>query len=264
VDFAAITTPARLDTERFQAEIPDGWQQGRGAFGGVVLGNLARALQAFDAAPERSLRSLTAEICGPVLQGPALIVVERLRTGTGVSTLAARLSQGGEVLAHAVGVLGKDRSDDTDFCDLPAPAMPPWRDVPAIPLSPPFAPVFTQHMEYRVTSGPPYQGSGEPVAHGWVRPKDPGPTRDAAYLAALVDAYWPAVASRLPGPRPIATVAFTLEVLGSLDGLDPDAPLYHHGRTLAGRGGYLAETRTLRGEDGRLLAINHQTLAVIK
>lgn len=263
-DFASVTTPERLDADRFQAEIPDGWQQGRGAFGGVVLGNLARALQAFDAEPERTLRSLTAEICGPVVPGPALILVERLRTGTGVSTLAARLSQGGEVLAHAVGVLGKERSTDTDFCDVPQPAMPPWREVPAIELGPPIAPVFTQHMEYRVTSGPPYQGHGAPIVHGWVRPRDPGPTRDAAYLAAMIDAFFPAIAQRMPGPRPIATVAFTLEVLGSLAGLDPEAPLFHHGRTLAARGGYLAETRTLHGEDGRLLAVNHQTIAVIK
>jgi hypothetical protein len=263
-DFTSLTTPKRLDEGSFQAEIPDGWQQGRGAFGGLVLADLVRALQAFDGSAERSLRSLTAEICGPVLPGPARIQVDRLRTGTGVSTLAARLSQGDEVQAHAVGILGKDRSADTDFCDLACPAMPPWREVPVSPVGPPFAPEFTRHLEYRITSAPPYQGRGDRVAHGWVRPRDPGPIRDAAYLAAMIDAYFPGLVISLPGPRPIATVAFTLEILGPLDGLDPEAPLFHYGRTLAGRGGYLAEMRTLHGEDGRLLAVNHQTLAVIK
>ena len=30
---------------RFVGEIPDGWQQGRGAFGGLVLATLLRAIE---------------------------------------------------------------------------------------------------------------------------------------------------------------------------------------------------------------------------
>lgn len=269
-DLQSLTTPARLDDTRFQAEIPDGWQQGRGAFGGLILANLVRALSAFDAAPvtaegsQRRLRSLTAEICGPVLVGPAPIRVERLRTGSGVSTLAARIEGGGEVLAHAVGVFAKKRSDDTDFCHVPAPAMPPWRDVPVIDMAPPMAPVFTPHFEFRAIPPPPYSGSADAVASGWIRPRDPGPARDAAYITACMDAYWPAVLARLSAFRPMATIAFTLELIGDLDGLDPDAPLFYTARGHAARDGYAVETRELWGEDGRLVARNHQTFAVIK
>src|SRR6476620_7108740 len=109
-DFQTLSTPARLDAERFQAHIPDGWQQGRGAFGGLVLANLVRAIETFDASSERSLRSLTAELCAPVTVGSHVIRVERLRTGSGVSTIAARIEGDGEVLAHAVAVLGKKRN----------------------------------------------------------------------------------------------------------------------------------------------------------
>ena len=67
----------------------------------------------FEALAERPLRSLTAELCGPVMPGPATISVEPLRRGSGVTTLAARLEQGGEVLAHVVGVFGRPREELT-------------------------------------------------------------------------------------------------------------------------------------------------------
>jgi hypothetical protein len=263
-DFTTITTPRRIEVDRFEADIPDGWQQGRGAFGGLIIGTLARAMATFDAAEERSLRSLTAQLAGPVLPGPNLVQVERLRTGTGVSTLAARLSRDGEVLAHTVGVFGKRRVSGLDQCEISRPLLPPWRDVPVAPIEPPIGPAFARFMELRVVGPLPHTGASEPVASGWVRPKDPGPARDAPFVAAMADAWWPSFFSRMPAPRPAATVAFTLQLLGDLAGLDPEAPLFHRGRTVAGQDGYMVEMRELWGEDGRLLALNQQTFAIVK
>jgi hypothetical protein len=62
----------------------------------------------------------------------------------------------------------------------------------------------------------------------------------------------------------MATISFTADIVGSTDGLDPEAPLFHEARVLATRDGYSTELRTLWGEDGRLLALNHQTLAIIR
>jgi hypothetical protein len=83
-------------------------------------------------------------------------------------------------------------------------------------------------------------------------------------VTSLADVWWPALFSRLTGPRPMATVAFTIELLDGLDGLDPAAPLFHHARSVAARGGYMVEMRELRGEDGRLVALNQQTITIIK
>jgi hypothetical protein len=281
-DLQSVTTPKRLDESRFEAEIPDGWQQGRGAFGGLVLANMVRAIEAFDATSfhdgaasgpkppaggagrERSLRSLTAQIIAPVPVGPAAIRVERLRTGSGVSTIAARIEGSGEVLAHAVGVLAKARARDTDFCHAPAPIMPPWREVPVIPVQPPMGPVFAPHFEYRVIGPPPYSGVREAVASGWIRPREPGAARDAAYVTALADCWWPTMLARLSSLRPMATLTFMLDLVGTLDGLDPEAPLFHSASSTVSRDGYSLETRELWGEDGRLVSRNHQTMTVIK
>ena len=51
--------------------VPDGWQQGRGAFGGLTLAALARAAGDRVDPSERPLRAITAEIPSAVLVGPA-------------------------------------------------------------------------------------------------------------------------------------------------------------------------------------------------
>lgn len=257
--FDVLTTPVPAGDGRFTIDLPDGWQQGRGAFGGLVLATLTRAAEAVVADPERPLRSLTAEIVGPVQPGATELRVEVLRAGTGVTTVAARLVQAGEVQAHVVGAFGKARPTFSA-----APALPPpdlsrgWRDIAPIPVGPPMAPVFTQHVDFRFVSQ-------DDTAEGWVRLRAPGRARDAAYTVALCDCWWPALIDpRFDAPRPVATLAFALERVAPLDGLDPEAPLRYRARVLAGADGYAVEQRELWGEDGRLVALNQQTVVIMK
>src|SRR5689334_2545425 len=92
--------------DRYQLEIAAGWRQGRGAFGGLVIGALIRAIEQRTADPTRKVRSVTAELPGPAEHGTVDITVETLRAGKNISTARAALSQGGEVRAHAVAILG--------------------------------------------------------------------------------------------------------------------------------------------------------------
>ena len=128
----------------------------------------------------------------------------------------------------------------------------------------PFRPEFAEHFEMRPIGPLPFTGAADATTAGWVRPRDPGPARDAGYVVAMADAWWPAFFSRLAAPRPAATLAFTIELLASADGLDPLAPLMHSARSVVSRDGYAVELRELYGEDGRLLACNQQTFAIIK
>ena len=63
--------------------------------------------------------------------------------------------------------------------------------------------------------------------------------------------------------RPIATIAFSLDLIGDFEGLPPDAPLLHRGIAPVAWDGYVSEDRELWGVDGRLIARNHQVVAVI-
>ena len=64
---------------RYRTEIPDGWQQGRGAFGGLVMATLVRAVERAEPDEARRLRALTGEIPAPVLPGPAAVPALPLR-----------------------------------------------------------------------------------------------------------------------------------------------------------------------------------------
>jgi hypothetical protein len=262
--FESVTTPTRVSDQRFRIDVPDGYQQGRGAFGGLVIATIVRAVTSAFGGPERALRTLTAELCGPVMVGPTDIVVEPLRIGSGTATIAARVLQDGELRTHAVLVLGRGRVEDANYeGGLPRPAIPSWREVPALPngrMPPPFA----NHFEFRPTGPAPFSGGTEAHAAGFVRPRDPGALRDAAFVAGLADAWWPALFGVMRGPRPMATLTFTLDLVSDTEGLDPEAPYFHEARTMVSRGGFAPELRTLWGADGRLLAINHQTFVVIQ
>lgn len=251
--------------DRYQLDVPTGWGQGRATFGGLVVGALIGAIEHHVADPARKVRSVTAELPGPVEPGTVEIAVDTLRRGNSVSTVRAQLWQGGEIRSHAVAVVAAARkagAASAGWNDLTRPEAPPWTEVEPLPITTrPGAPEFAQHFEYRMIDGLPWSGATR--ALGWVRPREPGPSRGAAYLAAMIDAWWPVGFIRLASTRPMVTVAFTLDLCGSLDGLDPAAPLLHHAVAPVSADGYVLETRQLWGEDGRLVAVNHQTFAMV-
>jgi len=253
--------------DRYQLEVAPGWRQGRGAFGGLVVGALVRAIEQRIADPARKVRSVTAELPGPVELGTVDITVEALRHGKNVSTARAALSQHDEVRSHAVAILAAARpsAHGAAWNDLTPPELPPWTEVApsAVASGGGPGPEFAQHFEYRAVDGLLMSGSTAPV-HGWIRPRDPGALRDAAYIAAVIDAWWPAAFIRFTQLRPMATIAFTLDIVSGLDGLDPAAPLRYRATAPVCTDGYCLETRELWGDDDRLVAINHQTFAIIQ
>ncbi len=253
-----VTTPAADGT----LIVHDGWQQGRGAYGGLTIAAAIRAIEQRVADPRRTVRTVTAEIPGPTVTGEARLSVEILRTGNSVTVARAALSQGSEVTTHAVAVLAATRAvpDPPTWRELRCPEAPPWHSLPEIAAP---GPAFAQHFEYRVVTGVPLTGGAAHVI-GWVRPRQPGEARDAAFLAAVADAWYPAMLVRATASRPLATIAFTLEILGDPSTLDREAPLLYRGTVPVAGDGYFVETRELWTGDGRLLALNHQTFAVIR
>ena len=254
-----------LEPRDGRIEIPPGWRQGRGAYGGLVVLTMIRAIEQRVADEARAVRSVTAELPAPVDAGPAELAVDVIRAGSAVTTARCALIQAGELKAHAVAIAARPRSDAPVWNELAPPAAPPWQSIAPAPNAGMF-PEFAQHFEYRLVSGLPMTG-GRPEAIGWIRPRQPiARRRDASYVAALIDAWYPAALVRLREPRPMATIAYTLDIVGSLDGLarDDNAPLLYRGVVPVAADGYFVETRELWGDDGRLIALNHQTFAVIK
>lgn len=257
-------SPANGDADgrTFEWGVPDGWQQGRGAFGGLTLAALAKAGAATLAASDRPLRTITGEIPAAVAVGRARLRAKVLRSGSALATVAVDLApyDGGEVAAHAVLNFGKTR--DVGFDRAGAAVTLPVFDGPAIDGLPREPPAFSQHFEFRPTRGAAFGGAADAVTEGWVRLRDPGDVEPAIALIAMVDAWFPSVMAAMTRPRPFGTISFAAHLFDR--GWSPREPLYHRSRLLASQQGYFAELRELFTTRGELCAVNQQTMAIIK
>ena len=260
-DVSALET---VDAGRFLWREPPGWEQGRGAYGGLVIAAMTRAMLT-DEEPERVARALSASLTAPVAPGDAHIVVTRQRAGNAVSSWAASLEQDGEIKAMASLVTGRDRPTGHQLPPHAPPAVPPWQDVPVSEgLRPPLAPVFTQHFEVRGLPPFPFSGAERAEAAAWIRPRVPPAKMGAIELAAMADVCWPTPFALERGPRPMATIAFHCTFTLPASGLDPREPLLHRGTIVQGTQGYFSELRELWTTRGELVCHNPQVFAWIK
>lgn len=262
---------------RFTLDVPDGLQQGRGAWGGVATGAMTSAALQVVPSPEQAVRTMSAQLVAPLLVGRAQLRAELLRRGSATTTVAVRLLDAeGQLVAHGVVVLGAPRvgadmpgGPDWLGVELPAALAAGADAVPVTPVGPPLAPDFLTQVELRAIAGLPYSGTTGLEASGWLRPHGPVARVDAPLLVALADTWWIAVMARLRWPRPAATVGFACEVAGDPAVVPVAAdgrlePLFHRGRLVAAREGFAVETRELWTATGELLTWNTQTVAVIR
>lgn len=252
----------------FAWSVPDGWQQGRGAWGGLVAGGIVRALLAHEPDPERSLRSLTIQMFGPLPPGPARVRVSGLRIGSGMSTWAVDVVDADDQpVAHGAAITGGRRT--TDLADelrswgtATPPELPSWQEVEPVPAGIEGLPVFMDRLELRIAAGLPLSGPPARSA-GYLRFPDQG-AWDAEQLLGLVDAWYPTVLTALGSPRPLATVCFSAHLLVDPATLPPGEPLGFDSTLSAGADGYTSELRRLWAPDGRLAVENHQSIVVIR
>lgn len=264
MDFAAATTARKLSDGKYVHEIPDGWQQGPGAFGGLVLGLMSRVALDFENDVGRPLRALSGAVLAPVLPGEVTLGARLLRRGSGLSAVNVQLEQNGALAATCDVVLAKTRVSDGDWQEQEPPRFPDWKTVEPWPMGPPIAPVFTPHFEYRGLEPTPFAGEAKGRGNGWIRAKAPGPRCDPSLIVGLIDAWWPAPYARFTAPRPMSTVAFTMQLFIDPSTLDPQEPLAFRSTNPLAAGGYTLELRELWTKDGRAVAQNQQTFVLIK
>lgn len=253
----------RVSDHEYILRVRDGWQQGRGAFGGLVLGALQAAMRQHEADTTRLSRTFSGELCGPAMVKEARIVTRVLRRGNNQTNLAATLEQDGAILAHATGVFAAPRRiAPSPALTFEAPQQPPFETARALPMAPPLGPPFAQHYEYRPTGPLPFSGGSEAIVLGWLIERVPLARVTAAALVARLDAHWPAIFSRETRMRGAATVTYLAEFLCDPSTLDPAAPLFYRGRAVAEAGGYFVEMRELWNKD-QVVALNQQTFALL-
>lgn len=242
----------------FVWDVPDGWQQDRGAWGGLIVAAMVRAVVQCE--PDREVRAVNVQIPAPLLAGPHRIEITPAKRGSALSVWNVTIDDA----ARGSVVTGTARVPElhTERWGVATmPTAPPADVVPALDVRPPIGPVFAQHVEFRLVEGLPFT-SGTARALGYVQLKDPC-VRDAAYFLGLVDAWWPASLTALDAPHPAATVSFEAHLL--VDPREvPDGPVLFSSEVLAARQGYTTERRSLWSPDGRLIVENLQSIVVIR
>lgn len=262
--FLAATHVTPLGEGRFRSRFDAPWYQGRGAYGGVVAGQLLRAIEHTVADPRRPVRSFTLHFCAPAVEGEAQVQVRLERTGKLVSHVTARVENAAGVVAVASATLGIARAGGPAYFEAKRPQVPAPDAVPLVPEEVPM-PTFCQFFEYRYCLGSaPYSG-GEARTGGWIRPKGPALALDAALCVGLVDAYPPSVLSQLEDLRPVASVDFTVHFFHALPraGERPGAQYLRTGSSRWAGEGFSEDFQELWSEDGELIAQCRQLIAVL-
>lgn len=261
-----MTLAPLFDTLRHHETLtlPSGWAQGRATYGGLVAALLYARLAACLGTPG-VLRAATVSFVGPAVAGPATVQAEVLRRGTSVVQMEARLLQAGAVQAVMLASFGAPRPSTLSVTPPPAPAFPPPAQGRALPCLPGITPEFTQHFDFRWAHGDlPFTGSARAELGGWVRLKQPlaRTGREYADLFLLADAWPPALLPRLSAPAPGSSLTWTLEPVQLPAGKPADRWWQYSASTDHARDGYGHCAAQLWDDEGRLVALSRQTVAV--
>jgi acyl-CoA thioesterase len=260
--------PARFDIDTavvptgnggYDARIDGGWWIERGPNGGYIAAVLMEAFLAEVADPQRHARSLTVHYLAPAIEGPAQIVVRPERTGRIVRYLTARLSQGERLLAVAQAAFATAISAGPAFAD---PSFPDYPGPDAIDraVDPPGLVPMRERYEYRHITGAPWDGPARTAeTGGWIRLSEPRPY-DVAVVAALSDAWYPAIFTRLAERLGVPTIDLTVHVrsISALEQMRPDDWMAVRFRTTVANEGFLEEDGQLWAPDGTLVAHSRQ------
>lgn len=262
--FEAASAVRALAPGTFVWEVPPGWEQGRGAWGGLYVAASLNALTAANDEPHRTVRSVSCEISAPARVGSVRLHPRLVRRGTSLSVWEVRAESDDGIVGSLRAIRSTVRPTVPDYSTWglhEAPCVSPAEDTAVAAVGPPLGPAFMTHVEMRPAQGLPFAG-GPARASGWVRFREPGP-HDAASLLALVDAWWPASLPAMTDLHGVATVSFAASLLVDPTTVPADAPLFAELAVVGAHEGFSSETRRLWAPDGRLLVDNLQSVAVI-
>jgi acyl-coenzyme A thioesterase PaaI-like protein len=250
----------------FAAEVAPGWRAGRGPHGGYLAAMLLRALSEAVADPDRSPRSLTIHFARAPEEGPLAIRTVLERGGRSLSTLSARMEQGGRLIALALAAFSVPWTGP-EISELAMPAVePPDPDREPGTAQRYGGPPFTRHVVVqRRLGGIPFADPAQPMEIGaWLGLGEARPI-DGPVLAFFADALIPAPFMRLSAPAPAPTIDLTIHFRATLPrepDRDPHELVFARVRAAVIHEGFFEEDSVIWAADGTVLAQSRQ-LAIL-
>jgi acyl-CoA thioesterase len=254
--FDQDTRVTEVDPGVFDGHVNRDWWIVFGPNGGFIAAMIVKAMAAAVDDHARQARSVTIHYTAAPKEGPVRIATTIERTGRSLTTVTARMTQDGRLIALAIGAYSSRRVAAFEFDEAPPPQVPPPDEVPVRGTHPALPP-FARQWEVRPAVGEqPFRGlDGPTLTGGWIKPLEDHPI-DAALVAQITDAWIPAVFIRLTEPNAVPTIDLTIHFRSELP-LPADYVLATFESRLS-TGGFIEEDGLIWSRDGRLIAQSRQ------
>jgi acyl-CoA thioesterase len=239
------------------ARIAEEWWTPRGPLGGYVMALGLRAMEEAVDDPERLPRSATMHFLRSPEAGEVNVSAAIERQGRSLTSVSARMEQQGNLVGLALGAYSKPW-EGPHLDDAPMPEVePPDQSLPeATRPGAPNRPPFLDRMDMQPRFGAaPFSGAEEAEIGGWLGLREERPI-DAATVAILADAWFPAPWARLKSFAPAPTIDLTLHFRAPLP--LADRLLLGRFETKLVRDGFFEEDGELWARDGTLVAQSRQ------
>lgn len=264
--FAGDTAVTRRDDDVFVGDLRRAWWVQRGPNGGYLAAIILRALTERVGDAARAARSFTVHYAAAPGEGELVVATSVERTGRSLTSCSARVTQGERTVALAVAAFSAPRPGP-EFADLVAPTVPLPEALPVWEPTPEAPPIARQWETRWAIGRPPWTDpvlADEAVAGGWIRLVE-HEILDAPAIAAVTDAWVPAIFTRVGEPLVVPTIDLTVHFRSALPrpGASPDDFALVEFRTRVAADGFLEEDGVVWGEDGTLLAQSRQLAAIL-
>ena len=244
----------------YEATVDERWNVLRGPHGGYIAAMLLRALTDAVGDDGRMPRALTVYYPAAPVGGPVAISTQVERSGRSMTYVTARLEQDGALAALATAAFSADWPRTVELDTTGRPDVPPPDDIPPLDRGG-LVPPFVQFFHFRPTTGDEwFTGAPRAVSGGWMRLREDHEL-DAPLVAALADAWPPAIFPAASSPVAAPTVELTVHFR---------SPLPAPGRWVLGvfesrvaRDGFFEEDGVLWSEDGEVIAQSRQLALAI-
>ena len=255
VDFHSDIALRPLGEGSWEGTIDRSWWTPRGPLGGYVLAFVLAAMERVVDDSERQPRSTTMHFLRAPEPGPVAVSAKVEREGRSLSTVSGRMVQEGRLMGIALGAYSKPWPGPLlDEAPMP-PVEPPEDDRPLADGRSNRPPFVERLIMQRRFGDPPFSGSERSEVGGWLGMREERPL-DAAAIAVLADAWFPAPWPRLKELAPAPTIELTIHFR---------SPLPLERSLLLGRfrsdhveDGFFDEQGELWAPDGTLVAQSRQ------
>jgi len=259
--FNEIAQAMTKEGNGYRGTIPEGWRQGRTAYGGLTAGlSLVAAKKQFPDLPP--FRSATINFIGPVTGDP-IFTSRKLRQGRNVTSVETEGKVDGKVVSNCTFIFGGLRESSVTV-DYPAPdALAPKECEPFTPKGAEvLVPAFFNRFDTRLIAGArPMSAAKEGYIRTWSRHADAASRQGIASLLTLGDVLPPSAAPLFKQMGPISSVNWIFTVLTD-EPKTEDGWWHVETKLTAATGGYSTQVMRIWNTEGQLVAEGMQCVAI--